>query len=179
VPAGVADGEYYRLLTSMFIHYGPLHLLMNMWALWILGRTLEGVLGPVRFIALYMVAGLGGSVAAYLFTPASATAGASGAIFGLFAALFIVMRRLGRDTSSVLPVLVINIAISFAPGISLAGHLGGLVTGAIVASVLAYAPRRIRNVVVTGTIAALLLFMATLVVIQTIALHSLPVPPGF
>jgi membrane associated rhomboid family serine protease len=171
-PAGVADGEYYRLLTSMFLHYGPLHLVMNMWALWILGRSLEGVLGPIRFLALYMVAGLGGSVAAYLFTPASATAGASGAIFGLFAALFVVMRRLGRDTSSVLPVLLINIAISFAPGISLAGHLGGLVTGAVVASALAYAPRKRRNWVVAGTIVALIVFMTTLVIVQTIALRG-------
>jgi membrane associated rhomboid family serine protease len=175
IPGGVAEGEYYRLVTSMFLHYGPLHLLMNMWALWILGRTLEGVLGPVRFLVLYFVAGLGGSVAAYLFTPASPTAGASGAIFGLFAALFVVMRRLGRDTSSVLPVLVINIAISFAPGISLAGHLGGLVTGAIIAVALAYAPRKTRNWVVGGTVAALVLFIGTLVVIQTIALQDITV----
>jgi membrane associated rhomboid family serine protease len=177
IPGGVAEGEYYRLVTSMFLHYGVLHLLLNMWALWILGRTLEGVLGPVRFLVLYFVAGLGGSVAAYLFSPASLTAGASGAIFGLFAALFIVLRRLGRDTSSVLPVLVINIAISFVPGlsISLAGHLGGLVTGAIVAVALAYAPRKTRNWVVAGTVAALVLFLGTLVVIQTIALQDMTV----
>jgi membrane associated rhomboid family serine protease len=166
---------YYRLITSIFLHYGVLHLLMFMWALWILGRTLEGVLGPVRFFMLYFVSGLGGSVAAYLFTPASPTAGASGAIFGLFAALFVVMRRLGRDTSSVLPVLIINIAISFVPGISLAGHLGGLVTGAIIAVALAYAPRKKRNLVVAGTVASLILFMGTLVVIQTIALNDITV----
>jgi membrane associated rhomboid family serine protease len=175
IPGGVAEGEYYRLVTSMFLHYGILHLLLNMWALWILGRTLEGVLGPVRFLTLYFVAGLGGSVAAYLFTPASPTAGASGAIFGLFAALFIVLRRLGRDTSSVLPVLVINIAISFAPGISLAGHLGGLVTGAVIAAAMAYAPRKSRNLVVAATVAALVVFMGTLVVIQTIALNDITV----
>jgi membrane associated rhomboid family serine protease len=175
IPGGVAEGEFYRLVTSMFLHYGILHLLLNMWALWILGRTLEGVLGPVRFLALYFVSGFGGSVAAYLFTPASPTAGASGAIFGLFAALFVVLRRLGRDTSSVLPVLVINVAISFAPGISLAGHLGGLVTGAVIAVALAYAPRKTRNWVVAGTVAGLLLFMGTLVVIQTIALQDITV----
>jgi membrane associated rhomboid family serine protease len=179
VPSGVADGEYYRLVTQMFIHYGPLHLLMNMWALWILGRSLEGVLGPVRFLALYLVSGLGGGVAAYLFSPASATAGASGAIFGLFAALFVVMRRLGRDTSSVVPILVINIAISFAPGISLAGHLGGLFTGAVVAAALAYAPRKIRNLVVAATVGGLLFLMLIIVVVQTIALRGTPVPPGF
>jgi membrane associated rhomboid family serine protease len=175
IPGGIAEGEYCRLVTAMFLHYGLLHLLLNMWALWILGRTLEGVLGPVRFLVLYFVSGLGGSVAAYLFTPASVGVGASGAIFGLFAALFVVLRRLGRDTSSVLPVLVINIAISFAPGISLAAHLGGLVTGAVLALALAYAPRKSRNLVVGGTVAALLLFMGTLVVIQTIALNDITV----
>src|SRR5574342_152704 len=77
-PAGVADGEYYRLLTSMFIQYGLIHLLVNMWALWILGRMMEEVLGPLRFATLYLVAGLGGAVAAYVFSPAAATAGASG-----------------------------------------------------------------------------------------------------
>jgi membrane associated rhomboid family serine protease len=179
VPSGVADGEYYRLVTQMFLHYGPLHLLMNMWALWILGRSLEGVLGPLRFLALYLVSGLGGGVAAYVFDPDSPTAGASGAIFGLFAALFIILRRLGRDTSSVVPILVINIAISFVPGISLAGHLGGLFTGAVIAAALAYAPRKVRNLVVAGTVGGLLLLMALLVIAQTIALQDTPVPPGF
>jgi membrane associated rhomboid family serine protease len=78
-PGGISAGEYYRLVTSMFLHLGPLHLLTNMWALWVLGRTLEGVLGPIRFLVLYMVAGLGGSVAVYLFSPYPGGAGASGA----------------------------------------------------------------------------------------------------
>jgi membrane associated rhomboid family serine protease len=178
VPYGVAEGEYYRLFTQMFLHYGILHVLLNMWALWVLGRTLEAVLGPVRFLALYLTAGLGGGVAAYLFSPDSATAGASGAIFGLFAALFIVLKRLGRDTSSVVPILILNIAISFVPGISLAGHLGGLITGAIVAVALAYAPRKSRNLVVVATIVGLVLLMALLVVMQTAAIQSAPLPPG-
>jgi len=178
VPYGVAEGEYYRLFTQMFLHYGILHVLLNMWALWVLGRTLEAVLGPVRFLALYLVSGLGGGVAAYLFSPDKAVAGASGAIFGLFAALFIVLKRLGRDTSSVVPILIINIAISFVPGISLAGHLGGMITGAIVAVALAYAPRKSRNLVVAATIIGLLFIMAVLVVIQTGAIQSTPVPPG-
>jgi membrane associated rhomboid family serine protease len=179
VPAGVADGEVYRLVTQMFLHYGPLHLLMNMWALWVLGRVLEGVLGPVRFLTLYLVSGLGGGVAAYAFSPASATAGASGAIFGLFAALFIVLKRLGRDTSSVVPILVINIVISFVPGISLAGHLGGLVTGAIVAVALAYAPRKSRNLVVAATVAALVLLMVLVVIAQTVSIQATAIPPTF
>jgi membrane associated rhomboid family serine protease len=145
---GVAAGEYYRLFTAMFLHYGIVHLLLNMWALWMLGRTLEATLGPVRFLALYLIAGLGGNVAAYLFSaPNSQTVGASTAIFGLFAALFIIMRRLGRDTSSVVPILVVNLVFTIAvPGISIAGHLGGLVVGAAMAVVLAYAPRMRRTV---------------------------------
>ena len=144
--AGVSGGDYYRLFTSMFLHYGLLHLLMNMWALWVLGRTLEAVLGPLRFLVLYLVAGLGGSVSVYLFAnPHAPTAGASGAIFGLFAALFVVLKRLKRDTSSVIPILVINLIISFVPGISLAAHLGGFLTGGVLAAAFAYAPRNMRN----------------------------------
>jgi len=146
---GVAAGEFYRLFTAMFLHYGLIHLAMNMWALWVLGRSLEATLGPLRFLALYLIAGLGGNVAAYLFSrPDAATAGASTAIFGLFAALFIIMRRLGRDTSAVIPILVINLIFTFAvPGISIAGHLGGMVTGAVMAFALAYAPRSRRTLV--------------------------------
>jgi membrane associated rhomboid family serine protease len=147
----VADGEYYRLITSMFLHYGLLHLGMNMWALWVLGRSLEVALGPLRFLALYLLSGLGGSVAIYLFTdaytyPPTQTSGASGAIFGLFAALFVVLRRMGRDSSSVVPILLINLVITFTvPGISIAGHLGGMVTGAVVAAGLAYPSRKLRT----------------------------------
>lgn len=178
VPAGVADGEYYRLISQMFLHYGLLHLLVNMYALWILGRPLEAVLGRLRFLTLYLMAGLGGGVAAYVFAPEKAAAGASGAIFGLFAALFIVLRRLGRDTSAVVPILILNIAISFAPGISLAGHLGGLVVGAIIAAALAYAPRTSRNLVVGVVVSGLLVLMALLVVVQTQSLQDTVVPPG-
>jgi membrane associated rhomboid family serine protease len=148
-PHGVAAGEYYRLFTAMFLHYGLLHLLLNMWALWVLGRTLEADLGPVRFGLLYLLAGLGGNVAVYLFSPEnSLTAGASTAVFGLFAAVFVIFRRLGRDTSAVVPIIVINLIFTFtARNISIAGHLGGLVTGGLVAAILAYAPRANRTVI--------------------------------
>jgi membrane associated rhomboid family serine protease len=179
VPAGIADGEWYRLFTSMFLHYGLLHLALNMWALWVLGRNLEGALGPIRFTILYFVSGLGGSVACYVFTPEAQAAGASGAIYGLFAALFILLRRLRRDTSSIIMVLVVNLVFSFAvPGISIAAHLGGLVTGGILAVALAYTPQKIRTPVLAGTVAVMVLFMVAVVVVQTIALNSLPVPPG-
>ncbi len=171
-PGGISDGEYYRLLTSMFLHFGVVHLLMNMWALWVVGRILEGVLGPIRFLALYLVAGLGGSLAVYLFNPLGLTAGASGAVFGLFAALFIVLRRLKRDTSSIVPLLVINIIISFVPGISLAGHFGGLITGALVAFVFAYAPPKNRNLYAGAAVGMILALIAVGVMVQTSAIHG-------
>ncbi|MGI5212741.1 rhomboid family intramembrane serine protease [Plantactinospora sp. CA-290183] len=172
---GVAAGEYYRLITAMFLHYGLLHLAMNMWALWVLGRSLEATLGPLRFLGLYLVAGLGGNVAAYLFSlPNQMTAGASTAIFGLFAALFVIMRKLGRDTSAVIPILVINLVFTFTvSNISVAGHLGGLALGAVMALVLAYAPRARRTlfqfgggaVIVVALLGLTLLRTATLVVL--------------
>jgi membrane associated rhomboid family serine protease len=145
---GIDDGGVYRLITAMFIHYGIFHLLLNMWALWILGRNLEAALGPARFLALYLIAGVGGNVAAYLVSPTDLTAGASTSIFGLLAAFFIVLRKLGRDTRVLIPVLVINLLLTFTVGsISIAGHLGGLVTGALAAAVLAYASGARRTLI--------------------------------
>ncbi len=146
---GIAAGEWYRLLTAMFLHYGVLHLLMNMYALWILGRELEAVLGRLRFVALYLLAGLGGNVAAYLLGPPNqATAGASTAVFGLMAATFVVLRRLNMSVAPILPVIVINVIFTFAvANISWAGHLGGLLVGGLVAAILAYAPRERRNLI--------------------------------
>jgi membrane associated rhomboid family serine protease len=169
---GIAAGEVYRLFTAMFIQYGILHLALNMWALWVLGRALEAVLGPLRFAALYLIAGLGGNVAVYVFSsPRVETAGASGAIFGLFAALFVIMRKLGRDTSAVIPLLVINLIFTFTvPGISIAGHLGGMVIGGIVAVILAYAPRTARTAVQVGGCTAVVVLLAVASLIRTAAL---------
>ena len=148
VPCGVADSEYYRLVTAMFMHFGIIHLLMNMWALWILGRALESMFGPVRFLAVYLVCGLGGNVAAYLFQPGALSAGASTAVFGLFAVLFVALRRLRLSTSAVLPIIVINLIFTLTvPGISIAGHLGGLITGGLVGAGVAYAPRANRTAI--------------------------------
>src|SRR4029453_11637688 len=136
-----------------FVHYGILHLLLNMWALWMLGRNLEAALGPVRFAALYMLSGLGGSIAGYLFSPDSISAGASGAIFGLFPALFVILKKLRPATSRAVAHRVINpLPTVRIPNISTAGLLGGFVVGAIVAAGLAYAPRQARTAVQTATI---------------------------
>ncbi|KAB1941643.1 rhomboid family intramembrane serine protease [Micromonospora sp. ALFpr18c] len=166
---GIADGEWYRLVTAMFLHYGVIHLLLNMWVLWVLGRSLEANLGPLRFGALYLIAGLGGNVAAYLFSAQnSATAGASTAVFGLFAALIIIERKLGRDISQVIPILVINLVFTLTvPGISIPGHLGGLVVGAAMSLVLAYAPRGRRTLVQAAGAAIILLILLGLVLFRT------------
>jgi membrane associated rhomboid family serine protease len=172
VPHGIAHGEWYRLFTAMFLHYGVLHLLLNMYALWILGRDIERVLGPVRFIALYLLAGLGGNVAAYLFSaPNSMTAGASTAVFGLMSGIFVLLKRLNLSVAPILPLIVINVIFTFViSNISVAGHLGGLVVGALVATILAYAPKGRRNLVQGIGCAAVLIVLLALAVYRTAAL---------
>lgn len=170
---GIEDGGVYRLVTAMFIHYGLIHLLVNMWALWVLGRNLEAVLGPARFLALYLLAGLGGNVAAFLVSPNSLAAGASTSIFGLFAAFFIILRKLKRDTSAVIGILVINLVLTFTiASISIAGHLGGLVTGAAVGAILAYAPRGNRALVQAVGCGSVLVVLALLTLARIAATNA-------
>jgi membrane associated rhomboid family serine protease len=151
--AGVATGEYYRLLTAAFLHAGVLHLLLNMFALASLGPQLESALGRLRFATLYLLSALGGSVTAFLLAPElSLSVGASGAIFGLFGAYYVVVRRLGGPTGSILALLAINLVITFAvPFIDWRAHLGGLVTGVLVSVALAYAPQGQRRGAVQAT----------------------------
>ena len=160
VPA-VASSQPWRFMTTAFLHASLMHLAFNMWALWVLGSALEPILGRWRFAALCALSALGGSTMLYWLAsptaPASwltSTVGASGAVFGLFAALFIIQRRFGRDTRAIVGLLVLNLAISFiGANISWQGHLGGLVTGAIVAALYAWAPRNKRTVYgVCGTV---------------------------
>ncbi|GAA5189271.1 rhomboid family intramembrane serine protease [Rugosimonospora acidiphila] len=167
-PFGISDGQYYRLFTAMFMHFGILHLLLNMYALWVLGRTLESFLGPLRFLGLYLVAGIGGDVAAYLFQPADLSAGASTALFGMFAALFLVLRKLGLNATAVLPIILINLLFTLSvPGISIAGHLGGFVTGAVVGAGLAYAPRKNRGLIQIAVIVGAVVVLGGLSLWQT------------
>jgi membrane associated rhomboid family serine protease len=173
VPCGVADGEYHRLFTAMFMHYGVIHLLMNMWALWILGRALESWFGSLRFLAIYLVCGLGGNVAAYLFQPDALSAGASTAIFGLFSVLFVALRRMRLSTASVIPIIVINLVFTISvPGISIAGHLGGFLTGALVAIGMAYAPQRSRGQVQAATLIGAIALLGLLTLWQTGQLNA-------
>jgi membrane associated rhomboid family serine protease len=129
----VADGDWWRLFTAMFLHYGPFHLGLNMLALWWFGSAVELVLGRGRYLLLYIVSGLAGSAGALLFTPNSATVGASGAIFGILGAALVLERQrtyvLGGGAFG---IIAINLVITFAlPGISIGGHLGGLAGGAL------------------------------------------------
>ncbi len=160
---GVADGEVYRLLTSAFLHDGIFHIALNMYALYLFGPQLEAALGRLRFIVLYVVSALGGSALSYAFAPPNQPSlGASGAVFGLLGAYLVISRKLGRDTTGVMVLLAINFAYGFlVPRIDWRAHLGGLIAGALVAVVMAYAPRERRNLVqVVGTVAILVLIGA-------------------
>lgn len=130
---GVGGGEWYRMATSGFLHYGIIHLAFNMYALWILGRSVEHLGGRLRFGVVYATALLGGSLGALLLSPGSITAGASGAIYGLMGAIFVAQRAQGVSfrNSPLLGILMLNLFITVAiPGISIGGHLGGIVGGA-------------------------------------------------
>jgi membrane associated rhomboid family serine protease len=133
----VADGEWYRLLTGGFLHAGLFHLGFNMFALYILGRLLEPAIGTPRFLALYFASLFAGAFGALLLSdPVAQTVGASGAIFGLFGAAFVIARGRGLDTvaSELGFLLLINLALTFGiAGISIGGHLGGLVGGLLCA----------------------------------------------
>jgi membrane associated rhomboid family serine protease len=138
-PLAIAiGGEWFRLFSSIFLHAGWLHLGFNMYVLFLLGPPLERVLGHGRFLVLFVVSGLGGSVASYCFSaPQTLSVGASGAIFGLMAAWIVVGRRLDRDVSQVLVLLAINVVLGFlVRGIDWRAHLGGAATGAAVALIL-------------------------------------------
>jgi membrane associated rhomboid family serine protease len=143
VPLEVAHGQWYRLVTAAFLHYGLIHILSNMYALWVVGPQLEAALGRLRFATLYVLAGIGGGILSVASGPGfEQAAGASGAIYGLFAALYVLARHMNLNTGPIVTTIAINLVITFSiPNIDWRGHLGGLATGAAVAAVIAFAPR--------------------------------------
>lgn len=165
------DGEWWRLITGAFLHqplsggsFALTHILFNMWALYAIGPELERRLGHARFLALYMLSALGGSVAIYLF--GSVAVGASGAIFGMFGALFVLAKKLGFDVRGVLWLIGINAVLTVVvPNISWQGHLGGLIAGGLVAVILAFAPPKSRNAVQWGGCVALGVVLVAMVVL--------------
>jgi membrane associated rhomboid family serine protease len=160
---GVADGQWYRLITSAFLHeppgagFGIFHILFNMWALIVVGPALERLLGRARFLAVYLVSALGGSVLFYLIAaPAAVGLGASGAIFGLFGAWFVLSRRLRLDARQVVVLIALNLVISFTiSGIAWQAHVGGLIAGSALTAAYAYAPRSNRTLVQVAATAAM------------------------
>lgn len=146
---GVADGEWWRLVTSGFLHYGLLHLAFNMYALFILGGVIERTAGRLRFAAVYAVSLLAGSLGALIVSPNSLTAGASGAIYGLMGAALALERSRGISVrnSGIVGILVLNLLITFSLSsvISVGGHLGGLAGGFAAGTILFDLGRRMRN----------------------------------
>ena len=135
IPEAIAQGQWWRLLTSTVLHSGIFHLLFNMYALYWLGPQLESVLGQMRFTALYVLSALGGSIASYWFSDLNTVSvGASGAIFGLITATIVIGRKMQSDVSQLLVLLGLNVVIGFAqPGIDWRAHFGGAAIGAAVA----------------------------------------------
>ena len=143
----VADGDYWRVVTAGFLHAGFFHLLFNMFSLWILGTLLEPAIGQLRFALIFFVSVLAGSFGALVVDPNSLTVGASGGIFGLMGAAVIVMRNRGiNPMESGLGIWIgLNLLITFTvSGISIGGHIGGLVGGTLAALVLFEAPSVLR-----------------------------------
>ena len=171
---GVAAGEWYRLITSAFVAPGTstlgiLDIAFNMWALYLVGPGLEQLLGRVRFLAVYLLSAVGGSVLLYYLAPQMLAAGASGAIFGLFGAWFVASRKLRLDSRGIVLLIVLNLGLSFVYRSTIAwqDHVGGLIVGAVVMAAYAYAPRKDRAALqVTATVAVAVL-LAVAVMIRT------------
>ena len=178
---GIAHGEWYRLITSAFLHvlpgggsFGITHIAFNMMWLWMLGRIVEERLGSARFLAVYLLAALGGSVLGFLVDPHQSAVGASGAIYGLAACYFVITRRLHHhpiDRNRLIFLVVVWMALS-AGFTSWEGHLGGLLAGGIAAVGIAYAPGRRRVAVQVAVTAGLAVLLVVLVVLKSLDLSA-------
>jgi len=180
-PHGVAAGEWYRLITSAFVVPGAglsglgfVDILFNMWALVFVGPTLEGLLGRIRFLAVYLLSAVGGGVMYYYLAPHDQlAAGASGAIYGLFGAWFVVSRRLRADTRGIVALIAINLVISFVwHAIAWQAHIGGLLTGALLTAAYAYAPRRNRAAFQIAATVLVVVIIAVAVAVRNAQLTS-------
>jgi len=166
--APVADGDWWRIVTSAFLHAGVVHLGFNMIALWYLGTAFEAYVGPLRFGLIYLGSVLWGSAGALLFAPTTPTVGASGGVFGLMAAILVLQRQRGMSLLGDVGIwLGINLVITFAlPGISIGGHLGGIAGGAAAAFAVSnfgrghMASRQFRPAAVAGVLAVLVIGVA-------------------
>ncbi|RTE49750.1 rhomboid family intramembrane serine protease [Actinobaculum sp. 352] len=171
----VGDAEPWRFLTSAFLHAGPWHLLLNMYALWLIGSALEPAIGRLRFLAIYLLSAVAGNVTVLLAadplgqTWITATVGASGAVFGVFGALFVLYRHFGVDTTMILVTIGLNLVLTFMPGMNISwqSHLGGIITGAAMMALMlphrrdwTRRKRSVRDVaVIVGTALVLLVLV--------------------
>jgi membrane associated rhomboid family serine protease len=172
--AGVANGQWYRLITAAFLpptglsSGGVLDIAFNMWALILVGPAIESQFGRARYLAVYLVSALGGSVMFYFLAPVNEGAlGASGAIFGLFGAWFVLSRRLRVDSRQVVMLIVLNLVISFVfrGAIAWQAHIGGLIAGGLLTAAYAYAPRRNRTLIqVTATVAIVAILIVGVII---------------
>lgn len=169
-PDAIEHGQYYRLITAVFLHQALAHIGMNMLSLWWIGPAVENALGRARYLALYLVAGLGGSALSFLLLPGYEYGlGASGAIFGLLGALFVLVRRVGGDLRQVVIVIVLNLVLTFSiPNIDWRAHVGGLVTGAVIAYAMVHAPRARRALVQWGVTAGMLAVVLVVIAIGVV-----------
>ena len=166
----VKNGEYYRLFTSIFLHIGIMHLLCNMYSLYIIGREVESLFGKVKYIIIFILSGIFGSILSMAFSHNVISAGASGAIFGLLGALlyFGMYYRtyLGEAlVRSIIPILIINLVIGFlSPGIDMAAHIGGFVGGILVSMMVGIPDKSKTKDIINGTILTIiyLLFISYL-----------------
>ncbi|MCP2197605.1 Membrane associated serine protease, rhomboid family [Lentzea flava] len=174
IPPFAAAGEYWRFVTSGFLHFGLLHLALNMAVLYIVGNHVEPELGRLRFVGVYFLSLLGGSAAAFYFgSVCQNLAGASGAVFGLMGALLVVWRRKKRDISTVVVVVVINLVSNFFTNASLLGHLGGSVIGGLLTLAMVKAPRETRNVYTTVAFTLAILLLLGMFALRTAQLDTL------
>ncbi|OII11530.1 rhomboid family intramembrane serine protease [Curtobacterium sp. MCBA15_009] len=163
----------WRAVTVLFVHSGFLHILFNMWALWIFGRILENMLGTWRFVALYFITGVFGTMLVTFLAPGTWVVGASGAIFGLFAAFFVLQRSLGQNAVQLLVIMGLNLLIGFIPGtnISWQAHVGGIIGGFVVGFVFA----QTRNIRQRPLQIALLVAAAVVAVALTVVGYAVTV----
>ncbi|WP_019887881.1 rhomboid family intramembrane serine protease [Streptomyces purpureus] len=169
---GVADGEWYRLLTATVLHQEFMHFAFNMLGLWVIGGMVEPELGRARYAALCLLSGLSGSALVYLIAaPNQPSLGASGVVFGLIGAMAVLARRRAHDMGPVLLFVALALLLTFTrPGISWEAHIGGLVGGALVAAALVHAPRERRRLVQYTACGLILLANVVMVLLRTGAL---------
>lgn len=175
-PSFTGSFEPWRLFTLLLVHSGFWHVGLNMLALWMLGRSLEPMLGRLRFLWLYLLSGLGGSVAAVLLGFMTPVVGASGAIFGLFGALLVIGRHIGANITGIAVILGINLVLSFLPlltgalggtgipQVSWQAHIGGLIVGALVGTIYARTrairKRKLQSLLLVATAVGLIALLA-------------------